>query len=739
MRPSGDGSQDYRPAGPARRASQVAFAAVAVILALLGTVRAASAVDEPSGGPPVIYIGMRLADPTTYDLAAGGGNWADVAGTDNEWQWSNYYCGAVVSHLVHVEVGQNPFYDATARSIEIDMRFDAASDGVGTGAGHTEFVRDPVVLSGTTTATLSNIGYPIAYQAGQALTGTLRLTDLTLGETVIVRIDTRVTCATDIVRSGQLVSRLTTSRDLAATDENPGSYLTPAGAPALNYGYIIQINEDSGAADFTVTKGGPDTAQVGSTVRFSVTIANAADTSLHLTSITDSVFGDVRTTHGDVVDTTCDELTFVNHGQQASCAFDAVVRGQAGSTHRDRVTVVAGGESVQSNEVAVALTAPPAEAAIGLTKTFAPARSTDADGSQSWTIGDTVAFDIVVSNVGDLPLSGIVLEDDAADELSCRGLDHAGGFELDVDETASCVAKHRVVEADATAGTFRNTAWVSTDQDVSATAEASVEIAAATPRLELSAALVEPGPFRLGETVRVAISVRNSGATTLTNVKIQEITKLGLSEVVPSLAPGATWSLPAPAPYTVVAVDAAAKSVSFAVIAKSDQTGPTQRDLVAAVVNPLISISNVASAAATTVGSTATFTVTVRNGGDVALTSVVVTDNVSGLDETIASLAVGESKVFTRTVTAQSSQVATGIASTASAKAAETATVTASASVRVSAAAAAATVVTARRSLPVTGRSALEPLLWWAAALVAAGTSLLSGSGSRHRPRRVRG
>lgn len=87
----------------------------------------------------------------------------------------------------------------------------------------------------------------------------------------------------------------------------------------------------------------------------------------------------------------------------------------------------------------------------------------DADSSSSVTAGDTIEWTILVSNDGNLDLTGVTVTDDQADTLACEradtsNFDHVGGDDLALGEIITCTASRLVTVADAQAGQIVNTA-----------------------------------------------------------------------------------------------------------------------------------------------------------------------------------------------------------------------------------------------------------------------------------------
>jgi uncharacterized repeat protein (TIGR01451 family) len=199
-----------------------------------------------------------------------------------------------------------------------------------------------------------------------------------------------------------------------------------------------------------------------------------------------------------------------------------------------------------------------------------------------------------------------------------------------------------------------------------------------------------------GSTVSFTIQVINDGDSTLTDVKVTDAQAPGCARTSADI-PGLASMPPAPAAgstitYTCSLVSANASFTNVAVATGTDQIGQnvTAQDtahvtVVQPVTHPSISIVKNPKSQTVTRGATATFTITVTNNGDVALTNVTVTDALSpNCNRTIGTLAPGASTSYTCTranVTANFTNVAvaSGTAGGTTVTAQDTAPVTAKA------------------------------------------------------------
>ena len=196
----------------------------------------------------------------------------------------------------------------------------------------------------------------------------------------------------------------------------------------------------------------------------------------------------------------------------------------------------------------------------------------------------------------------------------------------------------------------------------------------------------------IGQTANFTITVTNDGDSTLTNVVVTDALAPGCARTsadipgLASMAPGATIT------YTCTLANVTASFTNIAIATGTPPLGPpvSAQDTaavtaVAPATHPAITIVKNPKSQTVTRGGTATFTITVTNTGDVALTNVTVSDPLSpNCNRTIGTLAPGASTSYTCTranVTANFTNVAvaSGTAGGTTVTAQDTAPVTAKA------------------------------------------------------------
>jgi gliding motility-associated-like protein/uncharacterized repeat protein (TIGR01451 family) len=370
---------------------------------------------------------------------------------------------------------------------------------------------------------------------------------------------------------------------------------------------------------------------VGQTISYTLVVTNTGNVTLTNISVTDPLTGlnaTVATLAPGDSETFTETYTITQADLDGGSVVNtATAEGEApdGSTVTDN-----------DEETVTAIQNP----AIAITKT--------ADPDTYDTLGQTISYTLVVTNTGNVTLTGISVTDPLTG-LSVTIPSLAPGDSETFAET------YTITQADLDGGSVLNTATASgTAPDGSTVDDSDDEIVTAnqSPAI-LITKTADPATYdAVGQTITYTITVTNTGTVTLTNVQVTD-PLTGLSATIPSLAPGASETFTET--YTITQADIDAGEVVNTATASGtapDRSAVEDSDsaTVTAIQNPAILITKTADPATyDTLGETITYTITVTNTGNVTLTGVTVTDPLTGMDVTVASLAPGASRNFTET------------------------------------------------------------------------------------------
>ncbi len=191
-----------------------------------------------------------------------------------------------------------------------------------------------------------------------------------------------------------------------------------------------------------------------------------------------------------------------------------------------------GGPLAADDDVTVALEAP--EPALQLSAT---ARLVEANDDGAANPGETITYALTATNVGNVPLTGLVLDDGRGGAILC---DAAA---LTVGESTECLVDgtHAVTEAEAAAGEVRYSATASAQvpdgvQAFTPVAASVVTPAATVPVPAAPARLSAPSPAASGEPAaagdaKVVVAVASSGLSTDASAATPALAETGVTDL----------------------------------------------------------------------------------------------------------------------------------------------------------------------------------------------------------------
>jgi uncharacterized repeat protein (TIGR01451 family) len=265
------------------------------------------------------------------------------------------------------------------------------------------------------------------------------------------------------------------------------------------------------------------------------------------------------------------------------------------------------------------------------------------------TVGQTISFDFVVENKGNVTINSIAVTDGNATGISCPITT------LKIGESTTCTGIHTVTQSDLDAGAIINQAKVGGTPPSGAPlvpVDSNIKTVPATQtaKLKITKGTTTQTVVAVGETIPYTFQVTNIGNVSVTDMTIDDPNAAGISCSVSSLAPGVGTTCSGT--HTVSQADLdAGKIVNTATVVATPPSGiPTapftsNTITVAATQLPKMTISKATpNPSYSAVGEIVPYTFFVQNTGNVTLTSVTVTDlNASGITCVLTTLAPGES------------------------------------------------------------------------------------------------
>ena len=240
-------------------------------------------------------------------------------------------------------------------------------------------------------------------------------------------------------------------------------------------------------------------------------------------------------------------------------------------------------------------------------------------------VGDVIDYDFVVTNIGDVTLSGpFTVDDDLTTDESCPAT-----ATLAPAASITCTASYTITQADIDGGTVTNTATASAD-GVTSAADSATVTAATGPALTLAKSADVATYAAVGDVIAYDFVVTNSGNTTLSGpfTVDDDLTTDESCPATPTLAP--TASIACTASYTITQADLDAGSVTNTATATNGTVSSnTDSATVTAATGPGLSVVKTASPATfDAAGDVIDYDYVVTNTGNVSLQGpVLVTDD----------------------------------------------------------------------------------------------------------------
>ncbi len=371
----------------------------------------------------------------------------------------------------------------------------------------------------------------------------------------------------------------------------------------------------------------------GNTISYSYLVSNSGKTTLA---------GPV-TVADNKATVTCPPVVSFAPGDEVTCTATYTVLAGDVTTKHVTNTATATADGVDSNEDSVTVPL----AAISVAKTSTTTEITAVD--------QVVPYQITVTNAGELTLTGL----DVTDVMCDAGTAYSSGDTGEDDVFAAGEAwvytcSHKVSQEEIDAGgNLSNTASADTNETAPKTKTLDIPVTVSTGlTLEKSADVTYF--TSAGDVISYSYLVTNDGDTTLAGpVTVADDKAEVACPVVASLAPGA--SVTCTATYTVLAGDVTAKHVIN--LATATAGGHDSNEDSVTVPLAAMTINKVADTTLVDAPGDVTFTITVTNTGELALTGISFLDSldaeaflVSGDEVNPDVLDAGEIWIYSATV-----------------------------------------------------------------------------------------
>ena len=267
---------------------------------------------------------------------------------------------------------------------------------------------------------------------------------------------------------------------------------------------------------------------------------------------------------------------------------------------------------------------------------------------KEYGLGETVTFTITAINIYNEAKTLTFVEQEGVTLAKAEFANVQPGA------TVTATATYTITEADILAGQFKNTATVKySGETTEYSADDTVTTEDMKPELTVAKTSDKTQNVKTGDVITYTVKVTNSGNVTITALELKDSLVASAKLKVTELAPGESDEITYT--YTVTEADiVAGKIENAATVTGTDPKGETVKNdssvtVKAADIDTTLTVTKTSDKDGQQValGETITYTITVKNDGNVTFYNVKVVDEKTGLEETIDELGVGEEKTFT--------------------------------------------------------------------------------------------
>ena len=384
-------------------------------------------------------------------------------------------------------------------------------------------------------------------------------------------------------------------------------------------------------------------AAVGDTVDYEYVVTNTGNVSVSAIAVTDDKIASVTCPAGDIAPMASVTCTGTYTVVQADLDAGSVTNNASatGTPTGGTITPAIDSETVNATQ----------SPELSLDKT---AIDTDFNA-----VGDTLDYEYLVTNTGNVEISALAVSDDKIASITCPVT------VLAPTETTTCTGTYTVTQDDIDAGSVTNIASADgtpAGGTLSAAGDTETVGGSQTPGLSVNKQAVTTDFTAVGDQLDYTYEVTNTGNTTITDAISVDDDKITIPMIVncPALPMGGllpTQSLMCTATYMVTQADLDAGSVTNTATATDGTTTSAPDSVtVSGTQTPAMTlVKDAVETDFTAVGDTISYNYTVNNTGNVLIADLVVTDdlisnvicNVSGIGNGDANLDPAEEVVCT--------------------------------------------------------------------------------------------
>ncbi|MBE0639427.1 MAG: DUF11 domain-containing protein, partial [Bacteroidales bacterium] len=433
--------------------------------------------------------------------------------------------------------------------------------------------------------------------------------------------------------------------------------------PNPNNNSSAATNNVTDLTDLKITKvDSPDPVIPGQTLTYTITVENLGPSDAQNVVATDNLPAGLLSANASATAGSWNSpywnLGTLAAGASQTLTITAVVGELAnGAILTNTATVITSTQEViTGNNMSTVTTTITANPQISMTKT--------ADKTSNVVVNETITYTYVVTNTGNVVMNNITVADLHSGFGSLSAITPASIPMLAVGSSATFTATYIVTQEDINAQfDIVNTATATATfagQSFTASANETVILTTANPSIFLNKFADDITEVVTGQILTYTYEVTNTGNVVMSNVTVADLHSGAgaLSNInpasIPSLGIGQTVTFTATYQVTQEDIDLQLDIVNTAT-ATATYNGDDYQDFDAEIVDvkdkePSILVTKLANPQIYSVlGQPVTYTITVKNTGNVTLNNVIVADPLTGLNTTTLTLSPNEELTYVET------------------------------------------------------------------------------------------
>ena len=498
------------------------------------------------------------------------------------------------------------------------------------------------VVKSASPTTVTTVGQPVTYSFAVRNTGNVTLSNLAVADTFTAPAGPvpTITCPRTTL-APNATTTCTATYSSTPADFDAGSIQnsatvsgrTPANGLVTSAPSSVTVTARSAPA-LTLTKTASPTSVTtpGQLVTYAFVVTNTGNVTLTDVAVADTLTAPA----GPALTVTCPATTLAATDTMTCTATYAVTQADLDSGTIANSATVSGtapnGVPVTS-PASTAVISAAAAGALTIVKTASPTTIT--------TIGAPVTYSFVVTNTGNVTLTGVTIADTFSAPAGPAPVINCPSSTISPGTSVTCSSGYTSTAADFNAGSIRNSATVSarTPGNVTVTSAPSTATVTTTPRARLTV-VKSASPTTVtavGQNVAYTFVVTNTGNVTLTDLTVADTftapagPALTVACPTTTLAAGATTTCTATYSVTQADLDAGTirNSATAGATSPAGATVISPASTATVTSTPAGALTVVKSASPTTVstvGQAVTYSFVVTNTGNVTVSDVAVTD-----------------------------------------------------------------------------------------------------------------